>query len=177
MLRFVVVLFVAIQINLGYSQDDFYGAHQLNVQVPEVALLSVHTNQGQNLNGNSLEVSRENKDQVWVNYSSVHNHQKKRAVMVFLEENNLPKGVLLTVKASNARSGHGALGITAGEVLVTNQPQPIIDQIGTAYTESGPKKGHLLEFSVNYQPEHDPIAMAEATADLSVNVNYIIVDY
>ena len=159
-----VVVLVTFPFFLALGQHGT--SHSLSISIQEVALVDISpvysskTNQAHGLKG------------VWVNYSSVYNHQKQRSIKMYIENADESKAIYATAHAS--QSGYGQLGQPAGPVKLSDHPQTVIGGIGTAYTESGNQKGHLVEFAIMEENHLKPID--EFDDQLSIKLHCLIVE-
>jgi hypothetical protein len=83
----------------------------------------------------------------WVNYTSslsLNENSKRIAAQL---SGVLPDGVELIVIAKNCSGiGRGQMGISTGEVKLSEEPQIIISGVGACYTGNGEGNGHNLEY-------------------------------
>ncbi len=145
----------------GQAQTD---EGQINVffSIPEVALIDIESNSGNNINftiipsnesGSSMVVNETSEEQLWINYSSALASSKTtRTIVAEIAQGNLPRGVTLYLEASSyTGSGNGELGQPTSKVSLSSQPVPIITGVGSCFTGDGVNNGHLLTFSVEVE--------------------------
>lgn len=178
--RVVLSVFLMLSFFLAVAQDD---NHKVNIGVPNVALVSVKSGnyskvlfqpENPNQSGNFLSTTGSDTD-LWINYSSVAGKQK-RAVMVALEDGSLPPGMDLFIAAKKSVSGKGEIGMPVGKVKLSNKPSVLIQNIGTAYTESGAQKGHQLNYELRLNESQDQIAQLDYEALNDLVITYTITE-
>jgi hypothetical protein len=64
-----------------------------------------------------------------------------------VETSALVAGVDINVTAGASGTGVGTLGTSQGALNLAVTPKKLIDGIGSAYTTSGPSKGHQLTYA------------------------------
>ena len=140
----------------------------VRLSIPEIAILDIEPS----LN-NSVYISLEQpgkpgveagfrktgNETLWINYSStLLNANNSRVIKAEILRGATPEGIELFLEASNySGNGDGRAGQSTGKVKLTNQPKPVITNIGNCYTGDGLMNGHLLSFSVeisNYSKIH-----------------------
>lgn len=135
--------------------------HELNVEIPEVALLGLVSENSSDISfsasspvqaGNSIDFKNGNQNNdIWINYSSIIKNSFHRRKIVAFVQGEIPEGVHLKVKASEAEgSGKGKLGHPAGEIVLSENPADIIFDIGSCYTGNGTSNGHILKYELEY---------------------------
>ncbi len=160
--------------------------HKININIPEVALLSLVSDNSTNISfqsvspggaGNSVSFSGaiESAD-IWINYSSVirnNNHLRKIEAMI---SGDVPEGIRLMVEASEASgTGKGKLGLSGGLISLSNQPAKIITNIGTCYTGKGAHNGHFLIWKLEFDGSAANYAQL-TQSEISFNVVYTLTD-
>lgn len=143
---------------LGGIAQSNEAKHKINLEIPEVALLGLVSENGNNIHlnaispteaGNSIQNSGSQDESIWINYSSIitdENHSRKIVAMV---QGEIPKGVQIKVEASEATGiGKGEKGHPAGLITLTNEPSEIITGIGSCYTGKGINNGHYLTYKL-----------------------------
>ena len=153
--------FAAIAIAFGstlpaFAQDDADDTHQITVVIPTVALLDLESATSKDFSatfaqptpleaGQKLNVPAVN-NSLWLNYSSIQTLTTPKKVTV--ETSAIVPGVDINVTAAVSASGAGDLGDpTASPVKLAVAPQSLITGIGSAYTVTGPNKGHQLTYA------------------------------
>ncbi|NQU85288.1 MAG: hypothetical protein HQ541_05965 [Mariniphaga sp.] len=141
------------------AQNRISSENNLSIEIPEVALLSLKSISSSTINlsvgaadeaGLSLDFSNVNKNDIWVNYSSIlpGNGIPSRNLKAKIS-GEIPDGIRLKIQASgDAGYGGGQTGIPIGEITLSNIQQTIISGIGSCYTGVGVQKGHQLTYSL-----------------------------
>ena len=146
-------------VSLGFSGsaiaqvDTHTDNHQITVVVPTVALLDLESDTPDNLTATFVAPTEAGEkiaapeaiSTIWLNYSSIQNGQKTKRVDV--ETSALVPGVDIRIQAGASGTGVGTLGQAELPFNLTVLPKKLIDGIGSAYTTSGPSKGHPLTYS------------------------------
>lgn len=137
--------------------------HDLNVDIREVALLALRydgdgtidfASATPNSAGQAINLASENESEIWVNYSSIVELNKKRKVTATVL-GEIPEGIELKVKASEYQgSGKGILGRPADYVSLSNGSVDVISNIGSCYTGQGIQNGHMLTYTVELKKDH-----------------------
>ena len=165
------------------AQDTSTDNHQVTVVVPNVALLDLETSVAKNFPatftqptpleaGQKVSVPTNNTD-LWLNYSSII-PSTVTARTVKVKASALVPGVGIAVVAATATTGgKGTLGTPTPAVTLTTADQSLITGIGSAYTESGPSKGHQLTYSFT---ANDADYAALRAASTAITVTYTLVD-
>lgn len=143
--------------NLAFAQDNSSANHDINVTIPTVALIDIEAPTTTTINlgftapteaGLALTSTGSN-NTLWLNYSSIKesaNH--KRTISVKLSAAPIP-GVDITLLAGVASSdGAGDKGEPNPILTLTAADQPLITNIGSAYTGDGEAKGHNLTYNL-----------------------------
>ncbi len=172
--------FVGFQVSAQDTQTD---NHQISVVVPNVALLDLESSVAKNFTatfaqpttleaGEKVTVPVNNTD-LWLNYSSIIPSTITGRTVKVKASAVLP-GVGIAVVAGAATSGgKGTLGSPTAAVTLTTADQSLITGIGSAYTETGPAKGHQLTYSFTAL-DADYAALRAATT--AVTVTYTLTD-
>lgn len=166
---FVIIMFSCIML---IAQDYNSEEHQIIIEIPEVALLDLESNSSStillsadaaNSAGMDLDFSTVNDNSIWLNYSSIigEGFNSSRNVNVVVS-GLIPEGVRLKLLTStDVGQGNGDVGVPLSGVILSNQPQNIISNIGSCYTGEGVFKGHQLTYSLELDE-------ARNYADLSI---------
>lgn len=178
--RLTILAVLAILSFGAKAQDTRTDNHQITIVVPDVALLDLETGVSKNFSatfsstkeaGDKVVLPTANTD-IWLNYSSI----LPTAVgsrRVDVKASGLVEGVDISVEAGASSTGFGTKGGATGVITLTTSDQTIINKIGSAYTVTGAKNGHLLTYS---------FAALDATyanlraASTAVTVTYTLVD-
>lgn len=182
-----LIFFILVILNsaFAFSQSNTI-EHKVNIEIPEVALLSLVSNGSTNISfqatspaeaGNSIDLSNSiQNEKLWINYSSIIRNSSHRRKIVAFIQGELPKGVHLKVKASNARgNGKGKRGSSVGSVKLSKKPKEIITNIASCYTGKGPSNGHSLTYQLEYDESADNYSQLKQTA-ASCNIIYTLTD-
>ncbi len=169
----------------SFSQHNM-DSHQVNIGIPEVALLGLVSGSATDVDlyslapdeaGNSLDFSNAESNRIWINYSSVNSETLKKRKVIAMLEGKLPEGLRLVVEASAySGAGEGSLGKPAGQVTLSNQPADVIVDIGSCYTGKGINNGHSLSYKLERENSSDSYALI-SQQKTSVNVIYTLTDY
>ena len=182
----LTIIFISCLSLISTAQNSNSMSHNLNIQIPEVALLSLvsdaETNVDFNTNstniaGGEVNFSSVNNNRIWINYSSIISSTTPRRKVVAMVQGDIPEGVHLKVEASDYSGvGKGRLGKPAGEVELSNQPSDLILDIGSCYTGKGSKNGHYLTYKLENEKSANNYAMI-SQQETSLNVVYTLTDY
>lgn len=164
------------------AQDTETDNHVITVKVPNVALLDLESASRKNFNAKFKQdrpleagekiTNAEDNSNIWLNYSSIlPDGTASRHVDVKISE--VVPGVTIKVKAGNSSTGKGKKGSSAGRVTLSATDQPVINGIGSAYTETGDNKGHQLTYSFNAPDNTYKNLVAK---DYAVTVTYTLTD-
>ena len=150
-----------------YSQSKETGdKHSLDVIVPKVALLGVHSSSASiSLNGSvsseaGAQISFDNIDSsTWLNYSSIvgKGTESSRHITVQLSNGVLPEGLqLLAEVKGDTGFGEGEVGTPIPNFIkIGNKPSKIIDKIGSCYTGVGLNRGHNVTYQLRRANKKD----------------------
>jgi hypothetical protein len=174
--------------NVAIAQDNNdtnEASHSVEISIPTVALVDVEGTDGEattiNLTpdvsaleaGEAVDFSTANDNSLWLNYTSVVASEQTRNVTASIS-GTLPTGVSLKLQAGGISTGNGALGSSAGEVVLTGTGQNVVTGIGSAYTESGENKGHQLTYTLDMNNSSYSGLIANDT--YNVTVTYTITE-
>lgn len=92
-------------------------------------------------------------DSRWLNYTILMKDQEPHyAITAQLIAGEVPKGTVIRLRAgSYFGPGEGKTGIPTGEIILSETPQVIIEQIGTSHTGNGLNVGHQLFYTIEIQ--------------------------
>jgi hypothetical protein len=152
------ILLVVFLPFLGVTQNNQTG-HKINIEIPEVALLGLVSEDPGAINlsfsasgeaGDPINLSEvQQKNGIWMNYSSVIRSQNHRRKVVAAVQGEIPAGLRLIVEATEATgAGGGMLGAPAGKVYLSTEPAEVISDIGSCFTGKGSNNGHLLSYQI-----------------------------
>lgn len=159
-------------------------SHKLGIDIPEVALLALQSENGSGLNFNSalpnaasqnINMSGEEQSGIWINYSSIVRAGQKRKVTATVV-GDIPPGVVLKVKASEGRGeGNGKLGEPLSWVIIKNVPVDVISNIGSCYTGRGVENGHMLSYKIEMDDQTDRYTSL-VQSETSLQILYTLTD-
>jgi len=165
--------------------QDNTSTHEIDVQIPEVALLELvsETQHDIQLNatspseaGNAVDFSNATTNRIWINYSSIISETTPTRQVIAMVKGTMPKGLKLIVEASEfSGTGKGRLGKPAGEVVLSGQPTDVIVDIGSCYTGRGANNGHCLTYKLEKNESSDSYATLKSQHS-SVSVVYTLTD-
>ncbi len=176
------ILFFSLVTNLAFAQWE-EGQISVHLSIPEIALIDIEPGANNSIDfnvipssesGSSSQMHKSTNESLWINYSSaLANPRNTRKIVAEISQGVLPEGILLFVQASPySGMGEGKLGSSAGKIELTNNPKPIITNIGSCYTGNGINNGHLLTFSI----EIKNYSKVYATEESDFNILYTITD-
>lgn len=153
----MVLLAMLLPLALVGQGDD---NHNVQVSIPEVALVDIEGNSGTNITlnveapdeaGQAVDLSNAKDSSLWLNYSSVIGSQTepRREVYAKISQGTVPSALRLRLFAStDAGNGDGFMGTPTAEKSLTTNDKRIIKNIRTAYTGDGVGSGHRLHYSL-----------------------------
>jgi hypothetical protein len=179
-----LVLFLLVFGNL--SAQENHSSHQINLTIPEVALINVYSNSATSLGNNTVVEAgkplniEDTDNSVWINYSSIVGSQTNpsRDISIRISEGTIPQGVKLYVKvAKDMGAGAGTMGkpIEIAQELTVN-PLTIITGIGSAYTGTGANKGNNVEYTLKLSDEPNAYAKLDFDQSSTLVINYTLTD-
>ena len=148
---------LTLSINL-MAQDDGNDAHNVTINVPEVAILDIEPAASTAITlapekpteaGLALDFTNATNDELWLNYSSIigSTTESSRNISVVIQSGTVPGGMVLKVTADvDAGNGDGTVGTSAGEITLSGSAQNIITGIGSCYTGHPENNGHQLTY-------------------------------
>ncbi len=85
----------------------------------------------------------------WLNYNIVHTPPEPTfSITVEISTGTVPDGLELRIEAGTYTGPGGEQpGTPTGELVITNSPQILVNNIGTCNSGSGPNVGHQLTYS------------------------------
>ncbi|NND05999.1 MAG: hypothetical protein HKN87_06450 [Saprospiraceae bacterium] len=170
------------------AQDDQDDVHNVNIAVPEVALLDIESNGSKDITlgpdvpteaGEALDFSNETNSDLWINYSSIVGSKSdpRRDVTVQITSGEVPSSMLLSVEASaDAGAGDGMMGTPGTSITLNAKAQDIITGVGSAYTGNGPSKGHLLTYKLSLDPKKGSYASLDFDQANTLGITYTLTD-
>ncbi|KJF44498.1 hypothetical protein [Draconibacterium sediminis] len=159
-------------------------SHQLGIDIPEVALLALQSENTTDVNlsalppntaGQQIKTNKEEQSGIWINYSSVVRKNQKRKVTATVV-GEIPEGMVLKVMASESRGeGKGKLGESLSWVALRNGSVDVISDIGSCYTGRGAQNGHLLTYKIELDDDADQYAKLKQS-ETSLQILYTLTD-
>lgn len=144
-----------------FAQDTNVDKHNIDIKIPEVALLDIETTGSSSAltlagtapteAGLPVDFSKATNNELWINYSSIigSKTEPSREVTAAITSGSVPDGVTLKVEAKNdANKGAGNMGSTAGQITLNGSAQKVITNVGSCYTGNGANAGHNLVYTL-----------------------------
>ena len=173
-------------LNFSFAQDTNVDAHDINITIPEVALLDIEADGSTTIDlgavapteaGEAIDFTNTTNSDLWINYSSIvgSTTEASRKVTVKVSNGTLPGGMTLKVTAgADAGNGGGTVGTPTAQVTLSGTDQDIITGIGSCYTGNLFSNGHNLSYAlVVDQANYGDIDFDEAT---TLTVTYTLTD-
>lgn len=142
------------------AQDGANDDHNVNIDIPEVAILDLESSSGTSLilniiapqeAGLPVDFSQAKDSSIWLNYSSIvgSTTEASRSISVKIISGIVPQGTRLRIRAAvDVNQGAGDMGTRTGWKVLSNSNQNIINGIGSCFTGNGPGKGHNIYYSL-----------------------------
>ncbi len=176
---------LGIGIKLVSAQDVSTKQHNVNISIPEIAILDIESTNAANISfaldasgleaGDQFIIDEENND-LWINYTSlVSAIASQRDISITAA--NLPTitGLTVTVVASaHSGIGGGNLGTPSAVVTPSTIPTNIITGIGSAFTGDGNANGHNLTYYLDFTGDFGDLNVA--TGASAISMTYTITD-
>jgi len=168
-----------------FSQDTNTSSHSLSIVFPEVALLDIESESGENISfildgaaldaGENVEFHQE-RSSLWLNYTSlISTMGSERSISV--KASNLPDipGLIISLEAENyIGTGEGTYGIPTATIIPTEMEKQLITGIGSAYTGDGPSNGHRLKYYLDYSGSYADFSKEKGSQNITIT--YTITD-
>lgn len=185
-LRTTLFILSSAWLSIATAQDNQQDDQAVQIEVPEVALLDLESN-----NGTSITLSIEAPEEagepvnfdhavdtsIWINYSSVigSSTEPTRNVYAKITSGTVPSGLRLRVRASqDAGSGDGDLGVRTSWQNLNGNDKRVIRDIGTCYTGDGAGKGHQLTYELSLRNGSNRYAQIDFDDATTLTVLYTI---
>ncbi|MDO9510277.1 MAG: hypothetical protein Q7J34_00835 [Bacteroidales bacterium] len=150
----IILVFSCFSVLLNAQSNK--DSHSLGLSIPEIALLDIEPSGGNSVTmafpfngidaGQSIIQSVDNSDS-WINITSIVQATKTRKVTVEMN-GDLPDGTFLKVSAKDySGKGEGTHGQVISQIILSNEPQDLIANIGSCYTGNGIGNGYNLHYS------------------------------
>lgn len=168
------------------AQDTNKDKHNIDIKIPEVALLDIEAKSSTTLTfegkapteaGLAIEFGTDANKDLWLNYSSIvgSKTEKSRDVTVQITSGTVPNGLSIEVAAEkDAGGGAGTVGTPAGTLTLSSAAQKIITGVGSCYTGDGTTKGHNLSYLVKL--DNSKYGDLDFDQSGSVEVTYTLTD-
>jgi hypothetical protein len=175
----LVFFFLSIRI-LSYSQDNV-SKISLDLKIPAKASINIA---GPDLKFNFVSdktikqhvFSSKSEGKLWINYSSVVERGTSNTIFVSFGAGNVPAEVFIHLKVGeDAGFGSGKTGEPLDPIILSDSPQPIIQNIGSCYTGVGEGKGHSIIYSWELDERYDPDLINLDELQLETEIIYTIV--
>lgn len=156
----VILLSVFYFAFAGFTQTT--AQHDVIISIDPVAMVGLSENKSIELSpgspsipGNQIDFNSTSStdNTLWLNYSVIVTENNKYKVSVSMVGEVLPNDVSIGLNVSNYNgTGAGVLGTTKSTqtILLNNNDETIVDNIGSCYTGIGSSNGHNLEYSLIY---------------------------
>lgn len=146
---FIIIIFLVPFTVLSGNSGSV--SHKVNVSIPKVALVNIaHSSVTNGSSSIHTPIFQNGKSEGhWINYSSIINGDNCfRSVMVAVS-GALPEGIYVLAEATSYQGkGNGKTGIPLEKVRLSENPQPLITDIGSCYTGTGPDNGHMISYEI-----------------------------
>lgn len=172
-------------LNFSFAQDDNDDMHDINITIPEVALLDIEPSANTTISlgaiapteaGDPIDFSATTDNTLWINYSSIIGSTTEPSRKVTAKySGTLPGGMLLKVNAAaDAGNGAGNVGTPVGQITLTTSDQDFVTTIGSCYTNTPENNGHQLTYVLEVDPgNYGDIDFDDAT---TLTVIYTLTD-
>ncbi|WP_111707363.1 hypothetical protein [Lutibacter citreus] len=184
--QYLFFIFVLL-INFAFCQDNNSDGHQLQITIPDVALISVHNNNSAiNLKGNEITEAGKKltfnspDNSTWINYSSIigSKNESHRFVSLEISEGEVPDGLNLLVTASkDAGKGNGEMGVPIeSNQILDEAPIKIIKNIGSCYTGVGVNNGTNIKYELVLNDKVDSYSKLNFNQSQTISLTYTLSD-
>ena len=185
---FLLTLLVGVVSFSVNAQDSNQDAHNVVIDIPEVALLDLEAESGTSITlaptapseaGNALNFDNAVDNSIWINYSSIIGSvlEPSRNVAVQITSGTVPAGTELGVLAASAvGNGDGTMGAATAAVVLTSTAQNIITGIGSAYTGNGINKGHNLSYALRLSAAAGSYSQLDFDNSDTIVISYTLSD-
>ena len=173
----VIALLIAVPV---FSQSE--SIVNVRFSVPEIAVVDIEPElnniafsvDASSDPGGKPVVQQVSGEPIWINYSSaIRKNGNKRSITAQISDSDVPDGISFYIDASPATAfGSTNQGISAGKVLISTMPKPIITGIGSCYTGDGVNMGHEIKYSIDISD----FTKIETVGDQVFTVLYTITD-
>jgi len=152
----VLLLFFILSSQIGRSQGISQAEIPITLRIPEVALIDFEgstrlisfESSPQQSNQIDQIVTPSTMDKTWINYSSIIKEGRTNTISVYISSGKLPPYTSIELDiGGDVGAGAGSLGNSSAPIILSQNPQNIITNIGSCYTGKGINKGHQLSYS------------------------------
>lgn len=152
-MKYIVSIFIIFSQLGTFAQSNMMN---VNVSLPNIALLDIESNGAVNLSFQMLgeagfglgNTAFDNTK--WLNFTSAVGNGITRKIVAQIQSGGMPTGYGIKLETGNyTGGGMGSLGISLGSIYLSNAPIPIITNIGGAYTGNSVGSGYNLKFSLD----------------------------
>lgn len=162
--------------------DGPEATHQVNINVPTVALIDVEGPGGNNSISFTLTAPEEAglgfvapsaNNTLWLNLTSIVSSTQTRKVSVNLQSSLQSDALGLTVSAAeHSGVGSGTFGEPVGEIEIGATPKDLITGIGSAWTGNGINNGYQLTYNlVIDEDKYDVLFKQNETATIVYTIS------
>jgi len=171
----------------SYAQDNNTDAHDINITVPEVALLDIEPSANTTIAleptapteaGNPLDFSTATNNLLWMNYSSIigSTTEPTRNATVSITNGSIPAGTQIqVVAAADAGNGGGNVGTPTAAITLSSTAQQIVTGVESCYTGSGVNDGHNLTYTMSLTAPSD-YGSLDFDQSTTITVTYTLSD-
>ena len=170
------------------AQDTNVKAHDVTINIPEVALLDIEPAASTAITlaptapteaGSPLDFSGATNNSLWINYSSIigSTTEATRKVSVAITSGTMPGGMLLKVKSGDdAGNGDGTVGSSVGAITLSTTAQDCITGIGSCYTNTPENNGHQLTYVLELNGAGGSYANLDFDDATTLTITYTLSD-
>jgi hypothetical protein len=170
------------------AQDTNTDAHDVTINIPEVALLDIEPAASTAITlapaapteaGDPIDFSGATDNSLWINYSSIvgSTTEPTRKVTVAITSGTVPGGMLLKVQAgADAGNGDGTVGSAAGQLTLSGSAQDLVTGIGSCYTNTPENNGHQLTYVLELDGTGGSYANLDFDDATTLTITYTLTD-
>jgi len=154
---------------ISLAQESNTAGSIFKISIPEVSLVGfTYDASGYQVKDDSpsgqtafQSLTDKSNKKIWLHYSSITAKESYNIITAHISSGSIPEGsVLKIIAGEDSGMGRGRPGSIPGEISLSEQPQPIIVNIGSCHTGKGQGCGHPLEYVWEITPPStspDPI--------------------
>lgn len=185
---FAMILIGGIANQTLLAQDTNTEAHDVTINIPEVALLDIEPAASTAITlaptapteaGSPLDFSSSTDNTLWLNYSSIigSTTEANRKITAAITNGTMPGGMLLKVQAgADAGNGDGTMGTAAGQLTLSGSAQDLITGIGSCYTNTPENNGHQLTYTLELNGAGGSYANLDFDDATTLTITYTLSD-